>query len=57
MTIPVVWGVAVLLQEVVLEQFGHFQGDFISFCQRRLKKTSINYFRKKWARGDQPVDI
>lgn len=43
-TLPVVWGVTVLLQEVVLDQFGHFQGDFIRFCQRRLQETRRDDF-------------
>lgn len=34
--LPVIRSVAVLLQEVVFDQFGHFQGDLVCFCQRRL---------------------
>lgn len=36
MMLPVIRSVTVLLQEVVFDQFGHLQGDFISFCQRCL---------------------
>lgn len=56
MTVPVIWGVTVLLQEVVLDQFGHFKGDFIRFCQRRLERTNMNFKKKKKKCLQAPAD-
>lgn len=36
--LPVIRSVTILLQEVVFDQFGHLQGDFICFCQWCLFK-------------------
>lgn len=33
---PVVGGVTILLQEVILDEFGNFQSNFISFSKRSL---------------------
>lgn len=41
--IPVIWGVAILLQEVIFNQLGNFQGNFVCFSQGSLKwKRSIS---------------
>lgn len=39
-TLPVIGSVTVLLQEVIFDQFGYFQGDFIRLRQRRLLRVT-----------------
>lgn len=42
--LPVIRSITVLLQEVIFDQFGHFQCDFICFCQWSLSEIMTPLF-------------